>query len=109
MTLDIVAHVSHCLSCAQTKGNTHTATVLGYPTPDGPFDIVAIDGLQLRLSSQGSTYVLVCVDHFIRVVILRQIYLLASLRQIYLLASHDNSCSSDTPFLSLHHSYCLAE
>ena len=70
MRSDVISHVSHCLSCAQTKGTTHTAPILGYPTPDGPFDTVAIDLLQLPRSSQGGTYVLVCVDHFSRFVIL---------------------------------------
>ena len=70
MRADITSHVSHCLSCTQTKGNTHTAPILGYPTPDCPFDTVAIDLLQLPRSSQGSSYVLVCVDHFSRFVIL---------------------------------------
>ena len=70
MRADIISHISHCLSCTQTKGNTHIAPILGYPTPDGPFETVAIDLLQLPRSSQGSSYVLVCVDHFSRFVIL---------------------------------------
>ena len=70
MRADITSHVSQCLSCSETKGNTHIAPILGYPTPDSPFDTVAIDLLQLPRSRQGSTYVLVCVDHFSRFVIL---------------------------------------
>lgn len=70
MRLDIVAHVSQCLSCASTKGNTSTAPILEYPTPVCPFDTVAIDLLSLPRSRQGSTSVLVCVDHFSRFVIL---------------------------------------
>ncbi len=43
MRIDIINHVTHCLSCAQTKVSTTTAPILEYPTPDGPFDTVAID------------------------------------------------------------------
>ncbi len=46
------------------------APILGYPTLDSPFDTVAIDLLQLPSSSQGFSYVLVCVNHFSRFVIL---------------------------------------
>ncbi len=54
------------MSCAETKGTTQTAPILEYPLPTGPFDNVGIDLLQLPRSIQGSTYVLVCVDHFSR-------------------------------------------
>ena len=70
MRLDVHNHVANCVSCAQTKGSTSTAPILEYPTPAGPFQTVAIDLLQLPRSIQGSTYVLVCVDHFSRFVIL---------------------------------------
>ncbi len=70
MRLDIANHVEGCLSCARTKGSTRTAPMLEYPTPSGPFETVAIDLLQLPCSRQGSSYVLVCVDHFSRFVIL---------------------------------------
>ncbi len=67
---DVERHVAKCLSCAQTKGNTHTAPILEYPLPDAPFDTVAIDLLQIPRSHQGSSYILVCVDHFSRFTIL---------------------------------------
>ncbi len=70
MRADITSHVSHCRSCTQTKVNTHTTPILGYPTPNCSFDILPIDLLQLPCSRQGSTYVLVCVEHFSRLVIL---------------------------------------
>ncbi len=57
-------------SCAQTKGNAQTAPILEYPLPDGPFEVVGIDLLQLQRSSQNSVYILVCVDHFTRFVVL---------------------------------------
>ncbi len=70
MRIDIEKHVSCCLSCAQTKGTTTTAPILEYPLPAGPFDVVDLDLLQLPCSFQGSGYILVCVDHFIRFVVL---------------------------------------
>ncbi len=70
MRIDLEKHISQCLSCAQTKGTTSTAPILEYPLPAGPFDVVSIDLLQLPLSTQGSVYILVCVDHFSRFVVL---------------------------------------
>ncbi len=70
MRLDIEKHVSRCLSCAQTKGSTTTASILEYPLPAGPFDAVDLALLQLPRSSQGSGYILVCVDHLSRFVVL---------------------------------------
>ncbi len=68
--MDIEKHVSFCLSCSQTKSTTTTAPILEYPPPEGPFDVVGHDLLQLPRSSQGSGYILVCVDHFSRFVAL---------------------------------------
>ncbi len=63
--------VAQCLSCAQHKDNTHSpGPILEYPTPDGPWDTISIDLLELPRSHQGSSYVLVCVDHFNRFVVL---------------------------------------
>ncbi len=54
LRLDIEKHIAQCLSCAETKGTTTTAPILGYPLPAGPFDVVGIDLLQLPRSIQGS-------------------------------------------------------
>ncbi len=70
MRLDIERHIARCLSCAETKGTIHTAPILEYPLPAGPFDVVGIDLLQLPHSIQGSIYVLVCIDHFSRFTVL---------------------------------------
>ncbi len=70
MRIDVKRHISQCFSCAQTKGTTSTAPILEYPLPAGPFDVVGIDLLQLPRSTQGSGYILVCVDHFSRFVVL---------------------------------------
>ncbi len=68
MRIDIEKHVSCCLSCAQTKGTTTAAPIQEYSVLAGPFDVVGLDLLQLLRSSQGSGYILVCVDHFSRFV-----------------------------------------
>ncbi len=70
MRIGVQKHISQCLSCAQTKGTTSTAPILEYPLQAGPFDVVGIDLLQLPRSVQGSVYILVCVDHFSRFVVL---------------------------------------
>ncbi len=66
LRIDVEKHISQCLSCAQTKGTTSTAPILEYPLPAGLFDVVGIDLLQLPRSTQGSVYILVCVDYFNR-------------------------------------------
>lgn len=68
--LAIVAYISHCLECAQTKDNTHTTPGFEYPTPDCPFGTVVIDILILPRSSIDSAYVRVIVDQFSRFVII---------------------------------------
>ncbi len=70
MRIDVEKHISLCLSCAQTKGTTSTAPVLEYPLPAWPFDVVGIDLSQLPRSTQGSVYILVCIDHFSRFLVL---------------------------------------
>ncbi len=70
MRLDIEKHIEKCLSCAETKGTTTTAPILEYSLPAGPFDVVGIGLLQLPCSIQGSIYVLVCIDHFSRFIVL---------------------------------------
>ncbi len=69
MKIDITDHVSKCVQCAQHKGTVpKPAPILQYPPPAGPWDVVAIDLLQLPASNHGSRYLLVCVDHFSRFV-----------------------------------------
>ncbi len=70
MCTDVEKHISQCLSCAQRKGTTSTAPILEYPLLAGPLDVVCIYLLQLPRSTQGSVYILVCVDHFSRFVVL---------------------------------------
>ncbi len=58
------------VSRPETKGTTKTAPILEYPLPARPFDVIGVDLLQLPRSHQGSSYVLVCVDHFSRFIVL---------------------------------------
>ena len=44
--------------------------MLAYSLPEEPWDLVSIDLLQLPKSQYGSRYLLVCVDHFSRFVVL---------------------------------------
>ncbi len=70
MRIDIEKHISQCISCAVTKGTTKTAPILEYPLPIGLFNVVGIDLLHLPRSIKGFLYVLVCIDHFSRFVVL---------------------------------------
>ncbi len=47
-----------------------TAPILEYPLPARPYDVIDIEVLQLPRSHEGSSYVLVCVDHFSRFTVL---------------------------------------
>ncbi len=74
MRIDIDSYVSQCVKCAQNKGSVpRPAPILEYPPPDSPWDIVSIDLLQLPASNHGSQYLLVCVDHLSRYVVLAPI------------------------------------
>ncbi len=71
MRTDVEAHVSKCTECAQHKGTVpRPAPILEYPPPNRPWDEVSIDLLQLPASYQGSKYLLVCVNHLSRYVVL---------------------------------------
>ncbi len=85
---DVVKHISQWLSYAQTKGTTSTAPILEYPLPAGHFDIVGIDLLQLPSSTQGSVYILVCVDHFSRFVVLAPLHNKSTVTVAHAIVSH---------------------
>ena len=74
MRVDINEYINRCVQCAQYKGSvSKPALILEYPPPERPWDVVAIDLLQLSVKSrQGSKCVLVMVDHFSRYVVLLQ-------------------------------------
>ncbi len=55
MKVDVNSHASKCVKCAQHTGTLpKPAPILQYPPPEGPWDVVAIDLLQLP-ASQVST------------------------------------------------------
>ncbi len=69
MCIDIDAYLARCVKCAQHKGTVpKPAPILEYPPHERPWDVVAIDLLQLPAGHQGSKYLLVCVDHLSRYV-----------------------------------------
>ncbi len=47
-----------------------SAPILQYPLPEVPWDVISTDLLQLPQSHHGSRYLLVCVDHLMRFVVL---------------------------------------
>ncbi len=71
MRIDIDAYLARCVKCAQHKGTVpKPAPILEYPPPERPWDVVPIDLLQLPPSHQSLKYLLVCVDHLSRYVVL---------------------------------------
>ncbi len=71
LRVDVESLVARCISCAQHKETLKgPAPMLQYPLPESPWDIVSIDLLQLSQSQYGSRYLLVCVDHLTRYVVL---------------------------------------
>ncbi len=70
MRPDVDEHVAKCVKCAQYKGTpSDPALILEYQ----PWDVVSIDILQLPPSAEGSKYLLVMVDMFLRYVVLARI------------------------------------
>ena len=55
MRVDIDAYIDKCVECAQHKGNLpKPALIVEYPPPEQPWNVVAMDLLQLLPSHQGS-------------------------------------------------------
>ena len=71
MKRDIDNHIDQCKQCALNKGHVgKPAPILEFPPPSYPMEVVGIDLLSLSPSRQGSRYLLVCVDHLTRYVML---------------------------------------
>ncbi len=65
------SYVAKCISCAKHKGTTKDPVpMLQQPPPKSPWDVVAKDLIQLSKNRLGSPYLLACVDHFSRFVVL---------------------------------------
>ncbi len=71
MRFDVEDYVGRCVTCAKHKGTPGgAAPMLEYPPPTQPWDVVSIDLLQFPKNHQSSQFLLVCVDHFSRFVVL---------------------------------------
>ncbi len=67
MRVDVEDYVGRCVTCATHKGTTAgPAPMLECPPPTQTWDVVSIDLLQLPKTHQGSQFLLVCVEHFSR-------------------------------------------
>ncbi len=72
MHVDTDAYVDKCVKCEQHKGTVpRPSPILDYPPPNRPWDVVSIDLLYSSIAiHQSSWYLLVCVDHLSRYVVL---------------------------------------
>ncbi len=71
MRLDIIKYIDNCNSCAENHGSVaKPVPIRNYPIPSQPWDTLAIDLLQLPLTTEGHKYLLVTIDHFSRFTIL---------------------------------------
>ncbi len=97
MRLGIEKHIAQC---AETKGTTTTAPMLECPLPAGPFDVISIGLLLLLRSTQGSIYVLVCVDYFSRFTVLAPLPFKTATTVAHAIVSH-LICPHTTPHVLL--------
>ncbi len=83
------SHTLRSAYLALHKGTLKGPTpVLQYPLPESPWDIVSIDLLQLPQSQYGSRYLLVCVDHLTRYVVLAPLKDKTATQVAYALVTH---------------------
>lgn len=87
MQTAIEEQVSHGLSWAQTKSATTTAPILEYPLPLEPFEVVGLDFLQHPRNSQH-VYMIVCVDHISRSVVIAPLRDKSSAPVAHVIVSH---------------------
>lgn len=89
LRVDVEKHVAHCVVCAKHKGSVKgPASMLQYPVPEAPWDVVNIDLLQLPQSQHGSRYLLVCVDQFSRFLVLASLKDKTATRVAHALVTH---------------------
>ena len=63
----INSDVRSCVQCQRAKIQRRTTTALSsFPTPDARFDVIHIDIVGPLSPSRGFTYLLTCIDRFIR-------------------------------------------
>ena len=68
LSKDVKEYVISCKLCSSCRGKTKVAPLNLYPTPQTPFERIAIDLLKLTTTSCGNTYILVCTDYLTRFV-----------------------------------------
>ncbi len=89
MRVYVDAYVAKCVKGAQHKGTVpRPALILEYLLPDGSWDVVSIDLLQLHASHQGSRYLLVCVDHLARYVVFASVKYKSAKSIVHTLITH---------------------
>ncbi len=95
--VDTDAYVDRCVKCAQLKGTVpRPAKILEYSPSDRPWDVVSFDLLQFPASHQGSRYLLVCVDHLSRYVVLAPVKGISAKSVAHALINH-LICPFSTP------------
>ncbi len=101
LRIDVESHVKRCITCARHKGTVRgPAPILQYLLPEAPWDIVSIDLLQLPQSQYSSQYLLVCVDHLTRYVVLAPLKDKTATRVAHALVTH-LFCPFSTPRVTL--------
>ncbi len=81
------------------------APMLQYPLPVAPWDIVSIDLLQLLQTQYGSQYLLVCVDHFTKYVVLAPLKGKSATQAAHALVTH--FCPFSTTHVMLSDTFSL--
>ncbi len=71
MRIDIIKYIENCTTCAENLGSvSRPVPIQSYPIPNDPWETVAIDLLNLPMTTEGPRYLLVAIDHFSRFSIL---------------------------------------
>ncbi len=97
LRIDVESHIVRCITYAQHKGVVKgPAPILQYPLPEAPWGVVSIDLLQLPQSHHSSRYLLACVDHLKRFVVLAPLKDKTTTLVAHVLVSH-LICPFSTP------------
>ncbi len=97
LRIDMESHVAECITCSQHKRVVKgPAPILQYPLPEAPWDVPSIGLLHLPQSHHGSQYLLVCVDHITRFVVLAPLKAKTSTVVAHAVVTH-LICSFSTP------------
>ena len=64
MGKDVSSYCNHCFTCQQTKAPTTCPAPLQPIVASRPWELVAVDILNVQMSNQGKQYMLVVQDYF---------------------------------------------